>query len=103
MLKWLFGSWAAMILPFAKPAIYEQGFTQKIAGIPLVSIFGGLSTITMTLMTFIAFGQIGGKWPSTFWFVGWMAAGALVFAIYGLYNRAKGIDVEKIYSEVPPG
>lgn len=102
MLKWLFGSWAAMILPFAKPAIHEQGFTQKIAGIPLVSIFGALSTIFMTLMTFIAFGQIGIGW-SIYWFVGWMAAGALLFAAYGLYNRAKGIDVEKIFSEVPPG
>ncbi len=65
MLRWLFSSWAAMILPFTKPDICRLGFTQEIAEIPLVSMVGALSTITMTLMTFIAFGAIGGDWPST--------------------------------------
>ena len=103
MLRWLFSSWAAMILPFTKPDIYRLSFTQEIAGIPLISIVGALSTITMTFMTFVAFGAIGGDWPSTIWFVGWMAVGAILFGAYGIYNRARGIDVAKIFSEIPPG
>jgi amino acid transporter len=102
MIRWLFASWSAMILPWQRPDLYEQGYTGKIGKIPVVSIVGAISTVTMSALFIIGISQIATDFVSLTWFVGWFAAGALLFAFFLARNASRGVKIETLFRELPP-
>lgn len=102
MLRWLFSSWTAMILPYQRPDLYNQGYTAKVGKIPVVTIVGALSTIAMSTLFVVAMSQIAADFVSLTWFVVWFAAGAVLFAFYMARNSMRGIKVETLFRELPP-
>lgn len=102
VIRYLFACWAALLLPYMKPDIFRMGFTWKVGPIPLITIIGAIGTIT-TSWLFITFLVIlAGDWASIYWQVIALATGAIVFAIFYAYNKAKGIDVEALWRTIPP-
>jgi APA family basic amino acid/polyamine antiporter len=100
--RWLFASWAAMVLPFQRPDLYEQGYTWKVGNIPVITIFGGMGTVIMTTLLGIGLGQISSDMNSLAWFVFWFAVGALIFAYYLGKNARRGVKIETLFKEIPP-
>jgi len=102
MLRWLFSSWTAMILPYQRPDLYSQGYTAKVGKVPVVTIVGALSTIAMSTLFVVAMSQIAADFVSLTWFVAWFAAGAVLFGFYMARNSMRGIKVETLFRELPP-
>jgi amino acid transporter len=100
--RWLFASWTAMILPFQRPDLYEQGYTGKIRKIPVITIIGAVSTITMSVLFIIGISQIAADYISLTWFLLWFIAGALLFAYFLARNSARGVKIETLFREIPP-
>ena len=102
IIRWLFSSWAAMLLPYWAPRAYEQGYTQKLFGIPLTTIVGAISTGFMTFFLIEGIAELAKDIMSLTWFAGWLIFSTILFTAYSAYNKSKGIEVEKIFREVPP-
>ncbi len=102
MVRWLLSSWAAMLMPYEKPEAFEKGFTYKIGKVPLMTIVGAISSALMTILIIIAITQIAGDIFSLGWFMGWIIFATLLYGAYTAYNKAKGVDIEKIFREIPP-
>jgi APA family basic amino acid/polyamine antiporter len=100
--RWLFSSWTAMVLPYQRPDLYEQGYTWKIGNVPVITIVGAISTVLMTALLAIGISQIAQDYNSIVWFIAWFAAGALVFAYYLARNARRGVKVETLFKELPP-
>jgi amino acid transporter len=101
---WALASIVAVILPFKKRELMKPlpGSGWKI---PLLSIVGVISTVLMVLNAYFA-ATIPAIGPST---VGADAILATIFVvglvIYGLsyaVNKKHGVDLNLIYSEIPP-
>ncbi|MGQ9503206.1 MAG: amino acid permease [Anaerolineae bacterium] len=101
---------AAILLPYTKPDLYRASpiARYQVAGIPLITlagvIFGGF-------LVFLLY-----EWlvdPNNLYGIGWQNTSSLIFmaALYGLalviyvgfrvYRTRQGIDVAKIYAEIP--
>jgi len=102
VIRYLFACWAALLLPYMRPDIFKMGFTQKIGPIPVVSIIGAIGTITTSWLFIVFLVTLAGDWASIIWQVFALASGAIVFAIFYAYNRAKGIDVDALWRAIPP-
>ncbi|MEM2902234.1 MAG: APC family permease [Candidatus Bathyarchaeia archaeon] len=102
LIRYLLLSMACMILPFARPEIFERGFTWKVGKVPLATIVGAISTVMLTFLIVVNFTLLANDWPSIFYQVGWISFAALVFIAYWAYNKSKGIDVAAIWKEIPP-
>ncbi|NCO28353.1 MAG: APC family permease [Caldiserica bacterium] len=97
----VFGSLAAVVLPFVRPDIYERGRRLSWFGVPVITIFGIISFFANFWYLFIA-----GTWlkatTDLMLQVIWMAAGVAIFVGYYIYNTKKGVDVRSIYQQIPP-
>ena len=102
LLRWLFASWTAMILPYQRPDLFQQGYTYRIGKIPLVTIVGALSSVAMSVLFVIGIAQIATDIVSLTWFIAWFAAGGLLFAFYLARNTSRGVKIETLFREVPP-
>jgi APA family basic amino acid/polyamine antiporter len=100
--RWLFASWTAMILPYQRPDLYEQGYTGKISKIPVITIIGAVSTVTMSVLFIIGISQIAADYISLTWFLLWFIVGALLFAYFLARNSARGVKIETLFREIPP-
>lgn len=100
--RWLLASWTAMILPYQRPDLYEQGYTAKIGNVPVITIIGAISTVAMSALFVVGMSQLAGDLVSLTWFVVWFAVAALFFAFYLARNTAKGVKVETLFREIPP-
>lgn len=102
MIRWLFASWTAMIMPYQRPDLFQQGYTAKVGKVPVITILGALSTIAMSTLLFVAISQIAADFVSLTWLVVWFAAGALLFAFYLARNSSRGVKIETLFREIPP-
>lgn len=97
---WLYGL-AAMLLPYLKPDIYElSALKGRVAGIPAVSILGFFTFLVG--MFFVIFSIM--PFDMTIMMVMLLVMG-IGYAIYlGQIAKCKraGIDIERIYSVIPP-
>jgi APA family basic amino acid/polyamine antiporter len=101
---------AAILLPYTKPDLYNASPIAKyrVAGVPLITvagvIFGGF--LIFLLYEWLAdpnqlYG-IGWKNSSSIIYMGAMYVLALVIYVgFRVYRRRQGIDVSKIYAEIP--
>ena len=101
---------AAILLPFIKRDLYEASpiAKYKLLGIPLISvagvIFGGFLCFLLYEWIFDpnALYGIGLKNTSSMIYMGAMYILALVIYVgFKLYRRREGIDINKIYEEIP--
>lgn len=97
----VFGSLAAVVIPFVRPDIYERGRRLSWFGVPVITIFGIISFFANFWYLFIS-----GAWLKTttdlMLQVIWMAVGVIIFVGYYIYNTKKGVDVRSIYQQIPP-
>lgn len=100
--RWLFAAIALMILPYRRPDLYSQGITRKVAGIPLITIVGAIAAAFSLTVIGLGISQIVGDIISTAWTIFWVAMAIALYLYYRWRNRARGIDVSRIYREVPP-
>lgn len=102
MIRWLFSSWTAMILPYQRPDLFQQGYTAKVGKVPVITIVGALSTVTMSALFVIGISQIASDFVSITWFLIWFIAGALLFAFFLARNVSRGVKIETLFRELPP-
>jgi amino acid transporter len=99
---------AATILPWWKKDLYESSpiARYKVAGLPIVSIAGAVSTIFLgwVLYTWLsnALYGIGVGNANSILFLGVLyGAAAILYVVARLYRRSQGIDLDAIHSEIP--
>ena len=101
-------AFAATILPWWKRDVYENSAIAryKIAGLPLISIAGGITTafLSWTLYLWITdpLYAIGIGNTNSIIFLGILYGAAIVvYVVARLYRRSQGVDIEKIHSAIP--
>ncbi len=102
--KWFLSAISTTILPYRRPEIYKEGYTGTIGKIPIVSIVGGAATIATLILLILGLQQVAGDptFVSPLWMIGWTLLAIVLYVYYRWANKKKGIQVEKIFSEIPP-
>jgi amino acid transporter len=92
---------AAMILPYKRPDMFKLSPLQsKVFGIPVISVLGLLSTgIGLWLMLFPVLEM---DFPTMLFLAVWVMIGLVIYMGMQARNAKRGIDVSKIYQEIPP-
>jgi len=101
---------AAALMPYRAKALYEAspGAQYKLAGIPLVTIFGVIGAIAgagavVAFLVKKGYGLTGTSPVLTYAIVAGIFVFALVIYWIGrIYQRGKGIDISYAFLEVPP-
>jgi amino acid transporter len=101
-LRWLFSAITLTLLPYRRPDIFSEGYTKKIGNIPVVTIVGIIATIFSLIILGIGISLIIGDIVSITWLLLWIILAVALFYYYKYKNMKKGIDISKIYKEVPP-
>jgi amino acid transporter len=104
-LRYMFMGWAALIMPYKFPDLYERGYPYRIAGIPLLTIIGLFGTVTSTWLFVNNIVNIGGEvasFESTMVQVFWITFSVVLWSFFYNYRKSKGIDMDKLYQEIPP-
>jgi amino acid transporter len=97
---WLYGL-AALLLPYLKPEIFKRSAIQwAVGGVPVISIVGALSIAAGFVATFIGIMEFDAA-TMAFMSVA-IAIGCIIYAWKQAKNVKEGVDVSKIYSEIPP-
>jgi amino acid transporter len=99
-------SLAAIMLPYRRPEAWQASVTtRRLAGIPMLSLFGVLSTVCGVVFyyMYLHYSALGVHPGRYFRDLGIIVVIALVnyFGARAIASR-KGIDVEKLASEIPP-
>jgi APA family basic amino acid/polyamine antiporter len=97
---WTFGL-STMLLPYHKPHIYEHSpVKRELFGVPVLTILGGFTFIAGWFFIYLALRNFD---PLVmFCFIGVMVAGLVMYLVQQAKNRREGVDVNKIYAEIPP-
>ena len=97
---WLYGL-SAMLLPFRRPEIYENvPIKSKILGVPAITFWGFL---TFAIGWFIVFFTIlHMTLVICLVAVAVMLAGMILYFAQQIRNIRRGVDITKIYSQIPP-
>ena len=101
--RYLVIGWAGTIYPYRRPEVFERAFPWKVAGVPVVSICGVLATLSggwllLTNLFIIPAEEHWSKLLQVFLF----SVVAVWWAVYYIYNKSKGIDMDALYREIPP-
>jgi amino acid transporter len=98
---------AAAILPWRRPQLFNDTpiVNARFAGIPVITIVGTLGAVytTVILITYFVndlYLVNAGKGIRVLIVV--FAVGILVYAVASVVRRRQGLDLRKVYSEVPP-
>jgi len=105
---WL-ASWAAILLPYRRPDIFEAAppsARKRIAGVPIMTLVGVGNLILYTLsligvFKFPAFSGPNGTRAILF-VVGIYVSGLVIYVISQQVQARRGVDLSLIYKEIPP-
>jgi basic amino acid/polyamine antiporter, APA family len=99
---------AATILPYWKPDIYNASpvAKYKIAGLPVISIAGLLSTLFLGWVIYLWLSDplygIGVGNADSIKFLGVLyGAAAVLYVVARFWRRAQGVDLDAIHAEIP--
>jgi len=99
---------AATILPYWKPEIYNASpvAKYKIAGLPVISIAGLLSTLFLGWVIYLWLSDplygIGVGNADSIKFLGALyGAAAVLYVVARFWRRAQGVDLDAIHAEIP--
>lgn len=97
---WPFGL-SAMLLPYHKPEIYDRSPVKwEILGLPLITILGAFTFIAGWFFIYLSFINFSPWIMMTL--IGIMLIGLIIYLYQQNKNKKEGIDVSKIYSQIPP-
>ena len=105
---YLLVSISAIVFPFRgrTKAIFEASTIRfKVAGVPVISIFGALSTIVLLIIGYMmltnsAYGV--NSFYSLLAIVVTVVLGVGIFSISYLYKKSRGLNIMLAFSEIPP-
>jgi amino acid transporter len=96
---------SAMVFPYTKKDLFESSpMNQRIAGVPLMSIFGFLTTVFMGYVIYLFFGDdiaAGNSTASLIAVFGPMTVAFIAYFIAQALRKSQGIDVSLAYKEIP--
>jgi amino acid transporter len=102
-------SFAAILLPYRKPELFESApdmVKRKVWGIPLITIAGVVNFVLFSLILYSSFtlpsfaGPVG---PTAIAFVlGIYIVGLIVYFVVASVRKRQGINLNLLYSEIPP-
>lgn len=97
---WPYGL-SAMLLPYHKPEIYERSPVKwEIFGIPVMSILGAFTFIVGWFFIYLSIRNFSPAIMLTL--IAIMLIGLVIYLIQQNKNKKEGVDVSKIYSQIPP-
>jgi amino acid transporter len=106
ILGFLLVSAAAIAFPYRLPQVFDASPVRwRVAGIPLVSILGGLSFVTLLIMAWAFLtdpsaglnGHPGLVWMNVLIF----ASGFVIYYVAKAVQRSRGIDITKAFQQLP--
>jgi amino acid transporter len=102
-------SFAAIVLPYRKRELFESApdiVRYRVGGVPLVTIAGVINFVLFSLILYSSFtlpafaGPVG---PIAIAFVlGIYVVGVIIYFIAAAIRRQQGVDLNLLYSEIPP-
>lgn len=96
---------AGIILPWRMPELYKGSIKKEIGGVPVITIMGVISLVFNLLMAyyFLTNGAYGATSTTSWQFAGALIVSGLVYYIVSkLVNRAKGVNLDLAFREIPP-
>ncbi len=94
-----------MVFPYTKKDLFESSpMNHRIAGVPLMSIFGFLTTVFMGYVIYLFFGDdiaAGNSTASLIAVFGPMTVAFIAYFIAQALRKGQGIDVSLAYKEIP--
>ncbi len=101
-LRYIFVCWAAMVLPYYRPELWERTAPWRIGGIPLATIIGIIGTFTTTWFFVKVLSLLKGDDFSILYQAFWIAFSVVLFGIYTHHNKKIGVDQEALFKTIPP-
>jgi basic amino acid/polyamine antiporter, APA family len=102
-------SFAAILLPFRRPEIYNSApdfIRRKIGGVPVLVLFGVGNLILFSLVLYSAFKLPAFSGPTgtdaVLFVIGIYVAGAVVYWAAREIQRRRGVNIDLAYREIPP-
>jgi len=97
---WPFGL-SAMLLPYYKREIYERSPVQwTILGIPAITLLGGFTFLAGWFFIYLSLRNFSP--PVMITLIAVMLAGIAVYLYQQARNKRDGVDIDSIYSRIPP-
>jgi len=102
-------SWAAILLPYRKPELFEAApdtVKRRVFGIPLIVIAGVVNLILFTVILYSSYtlpafsGPVGGV--AIAFVLGIYVVGLVVYFIAAAIRSQQGVNLNLLYSEIPP-
>lgn len=102
-------SFAAILLPYRRPDLFDQApesVRRRVAGIPVISLLGVGNLVLFTLILIASFDTPAFSGPTSGRAIAFVVAIYVVgFALYFVsraVQRARGVDLDLLYKEIPP-
>lgn len=98
---------SAIVFKWRRPELYRASVAAKeIAGIPLAAV-AGLGAIGVSIFLYWAyfhypFFGLAQKTNLYYWLIGAVGFGALWYLGARLVRRSQGLDIDRVYAEIPP-
>jgi amino acid transporter len=99
---------SAISFPYRRTALYRASVsTKEVAGIPLMAV-AGIGAILVSVFLYWAFfhypffGLGSAKHNLAYWVGGAIAFGLLWYVGAKVVRRQEGIDIDRVYAEIPP-
>lgn len=97
---------AAVLYPYRMPESWKSGGATRVAGVPTISIWGGLLVISMLAVLYIFWFDpsvgIGNTTKQTLLNLGLPVTGLIAFLVIWAVRRRGGVDVRLSSAEIPP-
>jgi APA family basic amino acid/polyamine antiporter len=102
-------SFSAILLPYRRPELFQAApglVKAKWFGIPLITIAGIINFVLFSIILFSSFALPAFSGPvgpvAIAFIVGIYVVGLIVYFAVAAYRKQKGIDLNLLYSEIPP-
>ncbi|MGD9140112.1 MAG: APC family permease [bacterium] len=97
---WPFGL-SAMLLPYHKREIYDRSPVQwSLFGLPLMTLLGGFTFLAGWFFIYLSLRNFSP--PVMMTLIGVMLAGIVLYLYQQAKNKKEGVDIDSIYSQIPP-
>jgi basic amino acid/polyamine antiporter, APA family len=102
-------SFAAILLPYRKPELFEAApdmVKRRILGVPLITIAGVVNLVLFTIILYSSFtlpafaGPVGVV--AVAFVLGIYVVGLVIYFIAAAIRKQQGVDLNLLYSEIPP-
>jgi basic amino acid/polyamine antiporter, APA family len=99
----------ALLFPYVKRELFErspQMVKARIGGVPVISIFGALTVIIMTVQFIVLAQNSALSGPTTPIAIGMLPGliilGIVIYYLSVWYHRREGVNIAKAFGEIPP-